>query len=115
MEVKIIEEKDNPFLERKEVLLRIEHHSQPTPSKKELEDYLTKKYGVDATHIVIDYIFSEVGIGESKAKVKIYKKPVREVEKKEEAEQKEGKEAEATAQQQKAEEKEGGAKGETQA
>ena len=87
MELKVVSEKENPFFERREIIARIEHHGKPTPSKKEVEEYLAKKFGVEVTHIIIDYIFTETGIGESKVKAKIYKKPVRQVEKEEEKEE----------------------------
>ena len=88
MEIKIVEEKENPFLERKELKIKIIHKGEATPSKASVEEIISKRFGVDVSHIIIDYIFTETGKAESLAKVKVYKKPVRKVEKKEEAKEK---------------------------
>ena len=61
MELKIEEEKDNPFFERKELKIRLIHHGEATPSKNAVEEMVAKKFGVDVTHVVLDYIFTETG------------------------------------------------------
>lgn len=71
MNMMIIEEKENPFFNRKEIKLSIKHPGTPTPSKAEMVKELAAKYSVDETQVCIDYIFSVKGIGESFAKVKI--------------------------------------------
>ncbi len=98
MELKIIEQKENPFFERKEVKVKIVHHGEATPSKAKVEELLSAKFNVPLEHIIVDYIFSETGIAESFVKAKIYNKPVRKVEKKEE-EKAEGSEVKEEAQQ----------------
>ncbi len=74
MEIEILEEKDNPFFERKEVKVNIKHLNAPTPSKEELKKELASKLSVDASLIQIDYIFTKKGVAESFAKVKVLKK-----------------------------------------
>ncbi len=71
MEITIVEEKENPFLNRKEIKLRLRHVGEPTPSKAVLVKELASRYFVDETQVVIDYIFSIKGIGESFLKAKI--------------------------------------------
>ncbi len=71
MEITIVEEKENPFLNRKEVKLRLKHIGEPTPSKTALIKQLASTYSADESQILIDYIFSIRGIGESFVKVKI--------------------------------------------
>ena len=83
VELEIISEKENPFLERKEVIAKLSHPGEATPSKAKVEELLAKKYGVEVTHIKIDYIFSAFGKPESKVKAKVYKKPIKEVKKEE--------------------------------
>ena len=71
MEISIIEEKENPFFKRKEVLALIKHNAAATPSKAELAKTLAAMNSVDESQIVIDYIFSKDGVSESLAKIKI--------------------------------------------
>lgn len=71
MEMTIIEEKENPFLNRKELKLRITHAGGATPSKAEIIKELSSKYSVEEKQVSIDYVFSIKGIGESFAKAKI--------------------------------------------
>jgi len=71
MEIEVIEEKENPFLNRKELKLKLKHIGANTPSKADLTKELTSKYSVAENQIIIDFIFSMKGIGESIAKVKI--------------------------------------------
>lgn len=74
MELKIKEEKENPFFERKELEIELKHTGAATPSKQEIVKELATKYSAPEDHILIDYIFTKKGISESIVKVKIYKK-----------------------------------------
>lgn len=71
MEIKILEEKDNPFFKRKDLKVSIKHVASPTPSKAEIAKELASKYQVDESQVQIDYIFSQRGLGESFVKCKI--------------------------------------------
>jgi len=106
MEMKIIEEKENVLLNRKELKITVKHEGQPTPSKQEVYAELAKRYSVPEENIKIDYIFTKKGVGESLVKAKIYPHKVREVEKKEEKpeEKTEGKTKEEKPEEKKAEE-----------
>jgi len=73
MEIKILEEKENPFFERKQLKLILKHTDSATPPKAELVKDLATSQKVDATCILVDYIFTKKGLNESVAKVKIYK------------------------------------------
>jgi len=95
MEVKVIEEKDNVFLGRKDVKLEIIHHGQATPSMKKVEEIICEKFNTEPEKIIIRYIFTKTGIGESIVSVQIYNRKVREIKKEEE--QKEGEEAKEEA------------------
>lgn len=74
MELKIKEEKENPFFERKELEIELKHSGSATPSKQEIVKELASKYSAPEENILIDYIFTKKGISESIVKVKIYKK-----------------------------------------
>lgn len=73
MEMTIVEEKENPFFNRMDIKIRLRHEGMATPSKAEVVKELAKKYGVDESQVMVDYIFSVSGIGESFARVKILK------------------------------------------
>lgn len=74
MEIEILEEKENPFLKRKELKLVLKHENAPTPSKQELKKELMSKFSVSENQVQIDYIFTKKGLCESLAKVKILEK-----------------------------------------
>jgi len=84
IEVKIVEKKENPFLERTDLKLLVKHSNQPTPTRKEIIKQISGKLKADASKVVIDYIFTETGKSESKVKAKVYKgkPPVKKVKKK---------------------------------
>ncbi|MEM5853981.1 MAG: 30S ribosomal protein S24e [Candidatus Aenigmatarchaeota archaeon] len=71
MELEVIEEKENPFLRRKELKILVKHSNSPTPSKKDLIKELASKYSIPEDKIVIDYIFTKKGLQESLVKAKI--------------------------------------------
>lgn len=84
MELEIKEEKENPLLGRKELKIEIKHTGASTPPKQELVKQLASKYSVPEDQVLINYIFTKKGIGESFAKVKIYKEKPKVKEKKKE-------------------------------
>lgn len=69
MKISIISEKNNPLLLRKELKIDIEHDNSATPSKTELQQFLSKEFKKDVEQIDIRNIFSDSGISKSKAKV----------------------------------------------
>lgn len=73
MEIEVREEKENPFFERKELKLDLKHLKSKTPAKQELIKELASKYSAPEENVVIDFIFTKKGMGESYAKAKIYK------------------------------------------
>ncbi len=89
IEMNILQEYDNKLLKRKDLLLSIDHTGQPTPKKAELEEKIAEKFKVEKDKVEIIYIFSEKGKAASKVKVKIWEKPIKKEEKKENAEKRE--------------------------
>jgi len=59
-------EKENPFLNRKELEYIIEHASEKTPSKAALQQFLAKELGVDIEKVDIRKIFTLPGFQKSK-------------------------------------------------
>ena len=86
MKIEIIEEKDNPFLKRKDLMIMIDHAGQPTPKKEDLTKFLAEKYKVESEKVEVVYIFSETGIARSKAKARIWKEKPKVKKRKEEKE-----------------------------
>lgn len=84
MNYSVLDEKQNDLLKRKELKIEIEHLLAATPSKTELLKELAKAYSVPEENILIDYIFTQKGIGKSVAKIKIFKEKPKVKEKKEE-------------------------------
>ncbi len=83
MEIVVIEEKENPFFKRKEIKFLLKHSGSSTPAKSEVVKNLASNNSVDESQVVIDYISTKKGLGESVVKAKILKeKP--EVEQKQE-------------------------------
>lgn len=75
VDVKMIEEKENPFFERKELKIELKHPGESTPKKQDVIKELASRFKVDEKSVEIDYIFTKKGVAESVAKVKIMKKP----------------------------------------
>lgn len=73
MDITIVNEKENPFLKRKEAVLLLNHPNASTPSKAEIITSLASSNSVDESQVVIDYIFTKKGIAESMVKIKILK------------------------------------------
>jgi len=71
MEFKIESEKENRFFKRKDLMVRIAHSGESTPSKLDVKKYLAEKYKVDESQVEINYIFTMHGLNESTAKVRI--------------------------------------------
>ncbi|MEM5797897.1 MAG: hypothetical protein QXP39_00620 [Candidatus Aenigmatarchaeota archaeon] len=72
MKLEVVQERDNPILKRKELLLNIEHTGKATPTRVELLPVIAKQVNVDEKHIIIDYIRTSTGTNNSLVKVQIY-------------------------------------------
>lgn len=83
MEIAIVEEKENPFFKRKDLKIRIKHGGSSTPSKANISKELATKYDVDESQVIIDYIFSQRGLGESFVSCKILQEKPKEIKKEE--------------------------------
>ena len=108
MKVIIATEKHNPFLKRKEIIVNIEHESEPTPQKAALQQYLARELNTEAEKIEVKNIFTDVGLPKSQAKIfaweeKIIKQETGETKPEKEA-AKETKEEASAKEEQKAEE-----------
>jgi|GEM_PF-2674478 len=71
LEIRLVKERDNPFLKRKDLVLDIIHTSSPTPRAADLKKELADKYKVDVSQVVVEYIMTQAGLNKSTAKIKI--------------------------------------------
>ncbi len=56
MEIKTIEETENPLMDRKEIRFEVEHKNSPTPSRAEVLNELASKLGISEDSVVIDKV-----------------------------------------------------------
>lgn len=71
MKIEIVEEKENPLLNRKELKLRIIHDAA-TPSRKEVRDALIALLGVEKDRVILDSYTSRFGKRESTGTARVY-------------------------------------------
>jgi len=72
MKFEVLEEKDNPLLKRKELVLSLDFENSKTPSKSDLQAILSEKYAVEPEKVDVTKLFSETGLAKGKAFVKIW-------------------------------------------
>jgi len=71
-DVKILEERENPLLHRKELLVEIDHTGEPTPKREEVRKRIAALKGVSENLVIVHTIKPLFGVGKSVAFVKIY-------------------------------------------
>jgi len=81
----ILEEYDNKLLDRKDLLLLLEHPGQATPKKVEVEQKIAEYFNTTPEHVEVVYIFSLPGKAASRVKAKVWYKPIKREEVKDEA------------------------------
>lgn len=72
MKFNVIEEKENPLLKRKEILLSIDYEGGSTPSKAEMQKFLAEQLSANIENLEISKVLSEIGLTRGKAWVKIW-------------------------------------------
>ena len=71
MEIKVIEEKNNPLLNRREVKFVVEHDG-PTPSRKNIVEKIAATMNSKVGLVMVDSLRSEFGKRETVGYAKIY-------------------------------------------
>ena len=90
MKIEIITERENPFMERIELMVKIDHVGTATPRKAEVQKVVSELKSVEPERVDVRKIFSKKGIGKSEAKIFIWKEPkVKDLSKEEVKEKKE--------------------------
>lgn len=72
MRFKIVEEKDNPVLKRKEMIASIDYEQGSTPSKAEMQKIVAEQMKANIENVEISKILSENGMSIGMAWVKIW-------------------------------------------
>jgi small subunit ribosomal protein S24e len=75
MKIKIKEEKDNPVLKRRELLIALDYEGGATPTKEALRTALAGQIDVSAERIFVNKILSEVGKTAGTAWIHVYERP----------------------------------------
>jgi ribosomal protein S24E len=73
MKIQVLDEKENPLLKRKEIIVSLDYNGKATVSKAELQKMLSEELKSSIDSIEISKIFSEVGIPKGRAWVKVWK------------------------------------------
>ncbi|MET1160681.1 MAG: 30S ribosomal protein S24e [Thermoprotei archaeon] len=68
----IVEEKYNPLIKRKEVVIKIAHIGKSTPPKGLVRIEVAKLYGTDLDRVYVRKLETEYGIGVTNVYVHIY-------------------------------------------
>ena len=71
-EYKIIKERNNPLIERKEYEVYINHITRGTPSRQEIREAISKLLNVPLENIYVISVKSVYGYGASKALIHVY-------------------------------------------
>ncbi|NCO97391.1 MAG: hypothetical protein GW865_04915, partial [Candidatus Aenigmarchaeota archaeon] len=74
--VKILEEKENPILKRKDLLLMLDHKGEPTPKTSDIAKLIADKFKGDQKKTEIIYMFSQKGISQTKVKAYVWKEKI---------------------------------------
>jgi len=73
MKIDIVNEKENPLMKRKELIVSIDFDKGATPSKADLQKSLAEQLKANIENLEISKILSEVGLPKGKAWIKIWK------------------------------------------
>jgi len=77
IQINVLSEYDNKLLDRKDLFLLLDHTGQPTPRKAVVEQKIAEHFKTSPDHVEIIYIFSISGKAASRVKAKIWNKPIK--------------------------------------
>ena len=72
MKIEIVEERKNPYLDRVETILRIEHPASATPSREDISRFIVDRLGYEPGKVIIKYIKTFTGMNISEALIYYY-------------------------------------------
>lgn len=71
-EIDIESEKENKLLNRRELMLRVYHKGEPTPTRDTVKSGIAQLTGFKKEQVIIESINTEFGKDEAKVKAKLY-------------------------------------------
>ncbi|MFH1294671.1 MAG: 30S ribosomal protein S24e [Candidatus Aenigmatarchaeota archaeon] len=74
MKAQIIEEKENPLMQRKEYWLTIKHEEGPTPSRSDVMKFLVGELKTKEDLLIVEKMFSEKGKTATRVRAEVYRK-----------------------------------------
>jgi ribosomal protein S24E len=74
VKLKVLEEKGNPMLKRKDLMIEVNHSGEATPKVYDMAQEIAKKFNTKLENIEIVYLFTEKGIAKSKVNARIWEK-----------------------------------------
>ena len=72
MKFHVIEEKENPVIKRREILISLDYDGKSTTSRSELQKSLAEHFKSNIENVEITKILSETGLTKGKAWIKIW-------------------------------------------
>ncbi|HEX2065965.1 MAG TPA: 30S ribosomal protein S24e [Candidatus Thermoplasmatota archaeon] len=73
MELKIVSNKENALMGRKEIVFTLRHEGETTPSRVQVRQLLAGEVGSKTENVVIDAMESEYGLGQTTGTARAYK------------------------------------------
>ena len=75
MEIRVIEEKVNPLLLRKEYIVEIAHPRESSPKRNEVRKEFSKTASIPVERVVVEYMEALYGVPASRGVIHAYDKP----------------------------------------
>jgi len=72
MKIEVVNEKENPLLKRKEIIITLDYDGKSTISKADLQKLMAEQFKAGVDSVEITKILSEVGIPKGRAWIKIW-------------------------------------------
>ena len=72
MKIEVVNEKENPLLKRKEIIISLDYDGKSTISKADLQKLISEQFKAGVGSVEITKILSEVGIPKGRAWIKIW-------------------------------------------
>lgn len=72
MDIRVVAEKENPLLKRKDIIVALDYEGKSTTSKAELQKLISEQFKSGIDSVEVTTIMSEVGSSKGKAWIKIW-------------------------------------------
>ena len=72
MNIRVVHEKHNPLLKRKDLIVSLDYDGKSTISKAELQKMISEQFKANVESVEITKILSEMGLSQGKAWIKIW-------------------------------------------